>query len=148
MCQKCVENWSVPTLLCSVVCAKPSAEFPIGPTHIPFFSLPRNKARPPRPGIHIGFAVGSEFAQKYGPIVFFCPGRYLFKILDDSLFLGGCTFPCFSEPRFTPRYPLGALVRELKRIVVMDGDDDIVIIWQLQESELTDVVPARRTRRP
>ena len=96
--------------------------------------------------MHIRSTVSSEFTYIYGPIVLPSPFERLVEIFFDGLFLFFGSRPFCAEPvsRLLAD-PACSLMSEIKRAVIVTGDDDFPVFFrQVQLVELVDVVPVCR----
>src|SRR5262245_50927750 len=70
-----------------VIGAKAGAELPVGEAEAEPAGLAAHPARPPRPRLEVGLAVGAELAQEDRPVVLLAPGGGPRKRLGDRLAL-------------------------------------------------------------
>jgi hypothetical protein len=95
------------------------------------------------PGGHVGPLVAAELADEQRAAVVAGPGRRRGEVITDRAPVSVIS-PRGAQPLISPGPPRGALVGELERRVVVDGDHQAVIGWQFKLRQGADVIHPRR----
>src|SRR5262249_19814312 len=102
-----------------------------------------DKPGPAGARLHLGFLVRAELPEEDGQVAFLGPFGSLCEGLADPGLLSFTPGPFAAFPSVGVLYERRALVRELERIIKVDGEDKVSVIRELEPVERPNRVPLR-----